>query len=78
MNKRIPVPNVDHYPVHQCRNCGCDTFDTSIQIRYNPLNYMDKYLIPIYRCTSCGNMLDLKVNPKKMHGHASKPDGDPD
>ena len=58
--------NLDHLPDHKCRVCKCIRFKTEIIIKYDPLRWQDKFIIPVYSCVSCGEVLDLKVQPKKM------------
>jgi hypothetical protein len=70
--KGINLPNttikVDHYPDHTCRTCKGNIFDAAVMIKYDPLNTLSKFLIPVYTCKNCGDLLDMKVIPKKHEG----------
>lgn len=64
----LTVPNVAHYPDHKCRVCGNNRFTAHVIIKYDPLSPMSKYIVPVYECSRCGELLDLVVNVKKHQG----------
>lgn len=61
-----PPANIAHYPNHVCRNCKGKRFESFVEIKYDPLAPMQKYLVPVYLCQNCQEPLDLSLTPKKM------------
>ena len=68
MNK-IQMPNqainISHYPDRKCRKCECNLFDAAVMIKFNPLNTLEQYIIPVYTCKDCGELLEDLSKPKK-------------
>ncbi len=65
--QKIPrmTMNINHYPDHKCGLCSCIRFNTAVMVKYNPLRFTEKFIIPVYACQNCGEILDLTVTPKK-------------
>lgn len=56
--------NIAHLPKRECRLCKSTRFKAEVEIRYNPLS-PENFIVPVYTCANCGELLDLAVTPKK-------------
>ena len=66
MSKQMRMTmNIGHYPNIECRICHCKQFKPYVEIKRNPLNHMEMFIIPVYGCANCNEILEIKVTPKK-------------